>query len=1060
LSRDTPFIRLWAKHRPGRLTVRLSAWVLVTALPSLLVGGWLFAAVHRELVEVRQRGADSLAHLAIESLDRLLYERDRDTLVFAGLPVVRAFDQVRMADVADQLVRGYPPYYELVLAVDRTGRIVAANRVDGTGAPVPTAQLIGRSVAEEPWFNNALAAEEPVVVVDDAHLDPLVEAVVPAQRPVVSFSAPIKGASGGIVGVWSTRVSLAALKSVLVRHAGAEIYSDFPLVVRSPRQADALFRIGPWPSSEAGKLPRLASVTSVGFRGWPGLGWRVEVYQPAGSLDRPAILAGLAVWIGLLVAGGGIGLGLIVHRRVVRPMVALKELAEGRARLAQTVPVEPVVAPAEFPSCEAPAGQRAGSDELGDLVRAVGTMVREVDSQVARLTMLNGIASGFHRELLSLPTLLTRIVQTARELTGARYAALGLFDETGERIDQLITDGIDDATRAAIGQLPTGRGLLGAILKAEGVLRVADVRQHEAFSGFPPHHPVMTSFLGTAILAHGRVFGRLYLANKEAPEGESAQFTELDAELIAALAGLATSAIENAALLRELMASEARSRAILHAVDDGVIGVDLSGLCLFVNRAGAAKLGYQPDELVGQRVHQTIHPKRADGHPCADAVCPLFEVGRTSQSRRLNDEVLWCRDGTSIPVTCLSSPLYDEAGAVIGAVISFTDLTERQRLDQRLRQSQKLEALGRLAGGIAHDFNNILTAILGYSTLLLAQVDPDRRPYVDQIKKAGERGAALTKQILDFSRQRVTAPQVVDLHAILSEMEPLLRRLIGEDIDLLLRSGAGSGRVKVDPTQLEQVVMNLALNARDAMPDGGRLTMETGNVELDDAYCRTHPDTRPGSYVMLAVSDNGHGMDAVTLARCIEPFFTTKPEGKGTGLGLSTVYGIVKQCGGALSLYSEPGRGTTVKVLLPQVMEELTPPVPAEWRSAKATPHPETILVVEDDQAVRAFVHTVLAECGYTMLVAANGEEAREICAHHPGQIHLLLTDLVIAGINGRRLAESLQAQRHDLKVLYMSGYAENAMVHQAVLDPTVAFLPKPFTADALRSKVRAVLST
>lgn len=1058
MNREAPSIRSWSRWFPGRLTVRLCIWVLLTALPSLLVGGWLFAAVNRELEETRQRGAERLARVAVESLDRLLYERDRDTLVFAGLPVVRALDRERLADVADQLVRGYPPYYELALAVDRTGRIVAANRVDGTGSAVPTARLLGRSVAEERWFKNALAAEEPVV--DDAHVDPLVEAVVPTQRPVVSFSAPIKDASGTIVGVWSTRVSLAAVASVLAQQAGAEIYSAFPLLVRSPGQADVLFRLGPWPASEAKTLPRLASAASAGFAGWPGFGWRVEVYQPAGSLDRPAVLAGLAAWIGLLVTGSGIGLGLIVHRRLVRPMLALKELAEGRARLAQTVPVERVVEPAELQSCEALAGQQVGPDELGELMRAVGAMVKEVESQVARLTRLNSLAYSFHREFVSLPALLTRIVHTARELTGARYAALGIFAETGERIEQLITAGIDDATRAAIGALPTGRGLLGTALKEDGVLRIADVRQHEAFSGFPPHHPVMTSFLGIAIRAHGRTFGRLYLTDKETPGGAPTEFTELDEQMMTALASQATSAIENATLLREHRTSEARYRAILNSVEEGIFGVDRSGLCLFANRAGAARLGYHPDELVGQRVHRLIHAKQADGRPCAEATCPLFEVGRTAQARRLDHEILWHQNGTSIPVTCLSTPLYNEEGAVIGVVISFTDMTERQHLEARLHQAQRMEAIGRLAGGIAHDFNNILTAILGYSTLLLNQVDPSQRPAVEQIQQAGKRAAALTKQILNFSRKQLIAPQVVDLNTIVSEMEQLLRRLIGEHIDLLVVPGAGLGLVKVDQSQLEQVIMNLAINARDAMPDGGRLTMETANVELDDAYCRTHPDVKPGLYVMLAVSDNGQGMDAATLARCLEPFFTTKPKGKGTGLGLSTVYGIVKQHGGTLSLYSEPGQGTTVKIFLPRVEEELSARAPTEQQPAEAKPCTETVLVVEDDQAVRAFIHTVLAECGYTVLVAANGEEALEISARHQGRIHLLLTDVVLSGINGRLLAERLQAQRGELKVLYMSGYAENAIVHHGILDTSVAFLRKPFTADALRSKVRDVLDS
>lgn len=1029
----------------------------------MLVGGGLFIAVNRDLEKTTQRGAESLARVVVESLDQVLYERSRDVLVFATLSVVHALDRERLADIADQLVKGYRPYYELAFAVDRTGRIVGINRVDGNGSPMPTAQLLGRSVAEERWFKDALDSEEPVV--DDAHIDPLVEAVAPAQRPVVSFSVPIKDASGTIVGVWSTRVSLAALESALAarsRYVGSESHFTFPLLVRSPSDAGVLIRLGPWTSvgGEAKTRLLLASATSVGFMGRPGLGWRVEVYHPGEGLSRETILVGLGIWGVLLVAGGGVGLGLIVHRRLVRPLLVLKELVDREARLVHAIPTERPVTPAESPSYyQAMAGQQVPPDELGDLMRAVETMVREVESQVARLVALNNIADGLHREVVSIPALLARIVHTARELTGARYAALAVFDETGKRIDQFVTAGIDDVTRAAIGQLPTGRGLLGAVLKEAGVLRVADVRQHPAFSGFPPHHPVMTSFLGVAIRTSDRIFGRLYLTNKETAGQKPAQFTELDAEMVAALAHQATSALENATLLRKVRTNETRYQAILNSVEEGIFGVDLSGFCLFVNRAGASKLGYQPDELVGQRLHRLIHAKQADGRPCAEEVCPLFEAGRMMQPRRLDDEILWHRNDTCFPVTCMSAPLYED-DAVVGVVISFMDMTDRQQLEARLRQAQRMEAIGRLAGGIAHDFNNILTVILGYSTLLLNQVDSSRRPVVEQIQQAGKRAAALTKQILDFSRKQLVAPQVVDLNIIVGEMESLLRRLVGEHIDLLVVPGANLDRVKVDPSQLEQVIMNLVINARDAMPDGGRLIIETANVELDEAYCCAHPDVKPGLYAMLAVSDNGCGMDAATLARCLEPFFTTKPKGKGTGLGLSTVYGIVKQHGGTLSLYSELGQGTTVKIFLPSVEEDLTTPAPVEQRPGGAKPCTETVLVAEDDQAVRAFIHMVLDECGYTVLIAANGEEALEISARYHGRIHLLLTDVVLSGINGRLLAERLQAQRDELKVLYMSGYTDNAIVHQGILDSSIAFLRKPFTADALRNKVRDVLES
>jgi PAS domain S-box-containing protein len=1052
---------------PARLTRWLALWVVLTALPSLLVGGWLFVVVYRDLGEARQAGAAALARLAVEALDRLLYERVQDTLVFSRLPAVRAFDLTKLHDVADELIRGYAPYYEVAVAIDQTGRIVAANRVDATGSSIPAEQLIGRSVAQEPWFTRALRATSGVVI-EEPHVDPLVETVMPGQRPVLSFSAPVKASNGQVVGVWSTRVSLAAIKSALTRLSGEGVSLAFPLLVRSSAGSDigvdgldVPIRIGPWPSSKAAMedLPRLALAASTGFADWPGLGWRVEVYQPANGVQWRDVLHGLIVWVGLLAVGGGIGLGVIVHHRLVRPMLALKALAEGRARAARTVPVERVLSPGEFPVHRAPAKERIAPGELGELTRAVGVMIQEHEQQVARLTVLNGVAQSFQRDVISVPALMTRIAQTARELTGARYAALGLFDETGEEIDQLFTAGIDEATKAAIGRLPTGRGLLGHLAKADGVLRLADLRQHPAFTGFPRHHPPMTSFMGISIRAHGQLFGRLYVTDKMGRAGEPEPFTDTDEQMITALAYLAGAAIESAHLLREIKVAESRYRSILNAIEEGIFGVDISGLCLFANQAGAGKLGYLPDEIVGQSLHQLVHPKRADGRPCAEIICPLWETLRTSQPRRADREVLWHRDGPPLAASWSSAPLRDDEGRMIGMVVSFTDLTERERLEEQLRQAQKMEAIGRLAGGIAHDFNNILTAILGFSAILSEQVDPDHRRYVDQIRRAGERAATLTRQILAFSRKDLILPRVLDLNDVLAEMDEFLRRLIGEDIALLVVADPNVWPVKVDPGQVEQVIMNLAINARDAMPGGGRLTLETANVTLDEAYCRTHPEVSPGSYVMLAVSDTGHGMDAATLARCLDPFFTTKPVGKGTGLGLSTVYGIVKQSGGTLSIYSEPGHGTTVKIFLPRADEAPTPR-PEAPAPALGKPCTETVLVVDDDEAVRDFVRTALAECGYTVLVAQTGEEALALSARLSGRIHLLLTDVVLSGINGRRLAEQLQVERPDLKVLYMSGYAENAIVHHGILDFTVEFLRKPFTADDLRAKVRRVLDS
>jgi signal transduction histidine kinase len=390
---------------------------------------------------------------------------------------------------------------------------------------------------------------------------------------------------------------------------------------------------------------------------------------------------------------------------------------------------------------------------------------------------------------------------------------------------------------------------------------------------------------------------------------------------------------------------------------------------------------------------------------------------------------------------------------------------ERERVEQALRQSeeqlrqaQKMEAVGRLAGGIAHDFNNFLTVITGRSQLLLEGLDssdPLMR-HARVIERTTERAAALTRQLLAFSRKQVVEPRVLDLNTILSGLHPMLRQLIGENIDFATVARAVPGLVRADPGQLEQVLLNLVVNARDAMPNGGRITIETAEVELDEHYARWHVGTEPGPHVLIAVSDTGIGMDAETRSRIFEPFFTTKERGKGTGLGLATVYGIVKQIGGSIWVYSEPGLGTTFKVYLPSAARAATsgeePPAPAP-----PSGH-ETILVVEDEAEVLDLAREVLRMSGYTVLGAAQPALAIELCRRHAGPIDLLLTDVVMPQMSGRALAGELTGMRPDMRVLYTSGYTDDAIVQHGVLDPDIAFLQKPYSPIGLARKVREVL--
>jgi PAS domain S-box-containing protein len=400
------------------------------------------------------------------------------------------------------------------------------------------------------------------------------------------------------------------------------------------------------------------------------------------------------------------------------------------------------------------------------------------------------------------------------------------------------------------------------------------------------------------------------------------------------------------------------------------------------------------------------------------------------------------------------------SGEFEGAVVMYVNVTERKRLEEQLVQAQKMEAVGRLAGGVAHDFNNLLTAILGYSEFALAAVGEDRplRHDLEEIHAAAERAASLTRQLLTFSRKQVLVPRVIDLNAVLSESEKMLRRLVGDAIELTLSLDPALGRIKADPGQVLQVILNLVVNARDAMTQGGKLLIRTASVPLDEAFARTRVDVRPGPYVLLAVSDTGVGMDESILAHLFEPFFTTKEVGKGTGLGLATVFGVVKQSGGLIEVESQPGKGTTVLVYLPRA-EEVGPPAAAE-APAGSLRGTETILLVEDEAMVRTLVRTILQTHGYAVLEARNAEQALRVSGEYRGPIHLLLTDVLMPGMGGRDLAERLTAGRSGLKVLYMSGHTESDAIRRGIVGGEMAFLQKPFRPQVLARKVREVLDS
>ena len=517
---------------------------------------------------------------------------------------------------------------------------------------------------------------------------------------------------------------------------------------------------------------------------------------------------------------------------------------------------------------------------------------------------------------------------------------------------------------------------------------------------------------------------------------------------------------ENLKLLEESRQSEERLRVILDSTDDGMLAVDASGKTIFSNKR-FAELWSIPQSLVdagddnamlGFVLEQLVDP---DGF--------LLKVKRLYGTADLDNDTIPFKDGRLFER--YSMPLWND-GSVIGRLWSFRDITGRKRaeeekkiLQEQLQQAMKMEAVGRLAGGVAHDFNNLLTVIIGNVALALGKV-PQPGPVagmLSEVNKAAEKAAALTQQLLAFSRKQIIEPKVLDLNILTANMTNMLVRLIGENIDLKTVPGQDLGLVKVDAGQFEQILANLAVNSRDAMPKGGILLIETANVDLDEEYCARHPYVRPGRFVQLAVSDTGHGISEEVKKQIFEPFFTTKAKGTGTGLGLATIYGVVKQANGSIEVYSEVGKGTTFKIYIPRADGE--PARPQESiPTMELLKGSETVLLVEDEEIVRDLGVRILEHSGYRVMQASNGGDAITRATEYGDRIDLLMTDVVMPGMNGRELANRLTRNHPETRVLFTSGYTDNAIVHHGVLDEGVSFIGKPYTPSALAKKVREVL--
>jgi PAS domain S-box-containing protein len=493
---------------------------------------------------------------------------------------------------------------------------------------------------------------------------------------------------------------------------------------------------------------------------------------------------------------------------------------------------------------------------------------------------------------------------------------------------------------------------------------------------------------------------------------------------------------------------------LINRIGDPVFVKDSQYRFLLVNDAMCTFTGRERSELLGSTDHKFLSKEDADSIRRQESL--VFETGRECiAEEKVNDG-----QNVTRTVVARKTLLTDNAGnmQIVGII---RDITEQKHLEAQFLQAQKMEAVGVLAGGVAHDFNNLLTVINGYSEFLLDDLakDDPRRPELEEIRQAGQRAATLTSQLLAFGRKQILQSEILDVNSVIADMSSMLRRLIGEDIEFVSITQPGLGLINADPGQIQQIVMNLAVNARDAMSQGGKLTVETRNFDLDQDSIHGHPMLKAGPYVMLAISDDGIGMDAATQAQIFEPFFTTKEKGKGTGLGLSTVYGIVKQSNGFIWVYSEPGKGTTFKIYFPRAsgeISELTGESKLEHRSRGS----ETVLVVEDEESVRALACRILRERGYVVIEAADGIEALRLAENHAGQLHLILTDIVMPGMSGKNLVSNLETARPGIKSLYMSGYTEGTIVHQGVLDSNVAFIQKPFTSKDLVRKVREVINS
>ncbi|HEY7601893.1 MAG TPA: PAS domain S-box protein [Methylomirabilota bacterium] len=675
---------------------------------------------------------------------------------------------------------------------------------------------------------------------------------------------------------------------------------------------------------------------------------------------------------------------------------------------------------------------------------------REKAAADRRLVRLRAMArlSGLIASSLDLDDVLREMVRAAAQLMDAPAVGVWVADEKAGTLEaRAFSDDRLDATYPRR-SIRLDEGLPGWVATHRQPLIIADVFEDGRVLApeWFRQHGLRSAYL-VPIVHQEVLLGVLALNGPAAFELDAE-----DKELLESFAGQAALAIRNARLYEDARDARDFLRSIAEHSPAGIVTTDVRGHVTYFSPRAEELLGYRAAEVVGRPVAEF----QRGGHEAARTLMRrLRDEGRI---REHETEIL-AHDGRWVECRFSLALLRDAAGATIGTLAILEDTSERKRLEAQLRQAQKMEAVGRLAGGIAHDFNNLLAVIMGHSDLIKSVLRKgDALGHdVEQIRRASERAATLTRQLLAFSRRQFLQPQVIDVNTLVGNLATMLHRLIGEDIQLELRLDPGAGRVSADPGQLEQVVMNLTVNARDAMPQGGHLTLETAPAILDHAFVIEHPGSSAGAHVRLSIHDTGCGMSPDVLSHLFEPFFTTKEPGRGTGLGLSTVYGIVKQHRGYIDVQSEPGQGSTFAVYLPRVDAKPTP--------ERATPRErlrpggrETVLFVEDEVALRDLMHRVLTKGGYTVLAAGDGLEALALVEGHPGRIDVVVTDVVMPRMSGPELATRLRARDPGIRLLYVSGYTADQLRSQTDLGADATLLAKPFTSDGLLRKLREVL--